>query len=75
MLSMERSGPVLALLGLLAASPAFGKKMELKTEPDYTKGETLQEGGNDWALGSTGAFGNIWAICVGDTEYHCDYAG
>jgi hypothetical protein len=65
MLSMRSCVPVLILL---AVTPVFGKKMDLKTEPDYTKGEVLQEGGNDWALGSTGAFGNIWASRVGDTD-------
>ena len=65
---MKKTIAVYTILGLLACSPAFGKKMLLKTEPDYTKGEALQEKGNDWALGPTGAFGNIWALSIGNTE-------
>jgi hypothetical protein len=65
---MKKTATILSLLSLLACSPAFGKKMKLTTEPDYTKGESLEDKGNDWALGPTGAFGNIWALSVGDTE-------
>jgi hypothetical protein len=66
---MKKTVTILSLMSLLACSSAIGAKVKQTTEPDYTKGESLEEGkGNDWALGPTGAFGNIWALSVGNTE-------
>jgi len=64
-LSARRYGSlsVLSLVCLIASiQTAEAKKSSQVTEPDYTKGESLEGvAGKYAALGSTGAVGNIWA--------------
>ncbi len=52
---------ILLSIGLLFTSQlSWAKDAKVVTEPDYTKGEKLEDASRPWALGSTGAFGNIW---------------
>jgi hypothetical protein len=58
---MNRITFVALLLVLFAFTHTFAAKEKKEAvEPDYTKGEQLEQADSPWALGSTGAFGNIW---------------
>ncbi len=48
------------LSAFIAMGQIQGAEKAKPTEPDYTKGETLETGLNYWALGSTGAVGYFW---------------
>lgn len=57
----NRTTLVVVALFLSACTPAFAAKSKAPSvEPDYTKGERL-ESPDAWALGPTGAFGNLWS--------------
>jgi len=50
-----------AVSALLCVPVALAsRKGGQKVEPDYTKGEKLTAKNSQWALGSTGASGNLW---------------
>lgn len=58
---LHRMPAAFVLAGLLACTQMAGAGEKSKTvEPDYTKGEEPEVADAPWALGATGAFGNIW---------------
>lgn len=58
--NMNSTTFVAAFILLSMGTPAFATKSKAPSvEPDFTKGEQLEVTA-PWALGATGAFGNIW---------------